>query len=362
MVADKGKIAVLGGSGDIGRVVCAELARLGSYGLVVAGRNLERAEALAATLPTGTEVRRFDVGTESGDAFRDCALIVNCTGPSWRTGPLAAAMALHAGAHLVDVGGYSLLMGELAGRGGELEAAGRSFVLSAGWMPGLSEVFVRHALERAEGAHGPAESVVLYCGARDTWSLTSAEDMVWHVFSELRFGWFERGVWSGRPVWAACGTVTLPVLPDARQQVTWMYNAPSRPLAEERRDLSLRIGLVLVGPRCRFALAFSRLFLSRRRKTAAAMLHGAIRRDAERRGPMGLLHAEVRSRSGRTFRLTLAEARNHWITGLSAAHAAHAVMQGLARPGVHYLGEAVPARAFMESLAARGVACTEDAA
>lgn len=362
MVADKGNIAVLGGSGDIGRVVCAELARLGPYRVVVAGRNRSAAEALAATLPGVAEARQFDVTTESGDAFRDCALIVNCTGPSWRTGPLAAAMALRAGAHLVDVGGYSLLMDQLAGRGSELEAAGRSFVLSAGWMPGLSEVFVRHALQRAEDAYGPAASVVLYCGARDTWSLTSAEDMVWHVFSELRFGWFEHGAWRGRPVWAAGGTVTLPVLPDARQQVTWMYNAPSRPLAEERRDLALRVGLVLVGPRCRLALAFIKLFLFRRRKTAAALLHGAIRRDAERRGPMGILHAEVHSRSGRVFRVTLAEARNHWITGLSAAHAAHAVMQGQARHGVHYLGEAVPARTFMESLAARGVSCTEDAA
>ena len=359
MDGKRAKVAVLGGSGDIGQVVCKELSELGEYSIVLAGRSVERAQAVASTLSCATEVRQYDVLSGTGDSFQDCDAIVNCTGPSCETGPNAARVAMASGAHYIDVGGYALLKDHLQKHENVLKERHCSYVLSAGWMPGLSEVFIRYALEQAEAKLGKAHDVTLYCGARDTWSLASAKDMVWHIFSDMKFGWFAKGEWQDRHMFRVNSSVELPDIEDSRQAASWIFNAPSAPLAVERPDVRFRTGLVLVGPFTRMALVSVKLFMSRYRDQAARVLRAGINKDAQRKGPVGVLYAIVTTESGEVFRLSLTESRNHWITGLVAAHAAHFTLVGNTQAGVHYLGEAVNVQEFMNSVCQSGVSFEE---
>ncbi|CCH48471.1 saccharopine dehydrogenase NADP-binding domain-containing protein [Pseudodesulfovibrio piezophilus] len=358
MNREKRKVAVLGGSGDIGQVVCEELEKFGDISIVLGGRSLGRLQDSASRL-SGAEVRQCDVVSGAVGQFDDCEIIMNCTGPSCETGPAVAKIALESGAHYVDVGGYALLRESLQQHDEQVRNLRRSHVLSAGWMPGLSEVFVRYALEQAEARQGKARDVTLYCGARDTWSLASARDMVWHIFSDMKFGWFDQGIWQGRSMFRVNSSVDMPQLPDSRQVASWIFNAPSAPLAVERPDVRFRTGLVLVGPYTRLSLVFVKVFMRGWRKQAARLLRAGINKDAQQKGPIGILRAVVTAESGESFVLSLSESRNHWITGLVAAHTAHFILSGDARPGVHYLGEAVNAKSFLDSLQKGGVQLEE---
>lgn len=155
------RVAVIGGRGEIGSLLLSELRSRRELRLVVAGRDLEAAQKSAHLLgATGTsdgpppEARRLDVLASEDDAasaLSDCDIVVNASGPSWRTSVPAARAARRAGAHYIDIGGYDPLSALTRPWAHELEREGKVFVGSAGWMPGLSEVFARFVLELAEG-------------------------------------------------------------------------------------------------------------------------------------------------------------------------------------------------------------------
>jgi hypothetical protein len=129
-------------------------------------------------LPTGPDVDAVQVDARNRDdvaAF--CAglrVLVNCAGPSYELKDSVAAAALAAGADYVDVGGDDPAHEALAAAGTVRD--GRTAVLSAGTVPGLS-VLVPRWLAGAE----PAEKLtrlVAYAGGLERCSPTVAADIM----------------------------------------------------------------------------------------------------------------------------------------------------------------------------------------
>ncbi|MEV7017868.1 saccharopine dehydrogenase NADP-binding domain-containing protein [Streptomyces sp. NPDC093991] len=151
-------IGVIGGYGAVGSAVVRRLHRAGVHPLLVAGRDRGRAEALVAGLPEGgPEVGALAVDLtdpDSLDRFTEgCRLVVNCAGPSYRVLDAVARAALRGGADYVDAAGddpvHTLLSAD--GGAGRWVAAGRTAVLSAGALPGLSSLLPRALAARATG-------------------------------------------------------------------------------------------------------------------------------------------------------------------------------------------------------------------
>lgn len=351
------KIAVLGATGSVGRAACRELCALGPYELVLCSRQPARAKAAAQGLATATEQRAVDIFTAAPSVFQDCDLVLNCAGPSWQTGWAAANLAWNSGAHYVDVAGYSLLKQRLSPYAGQAQSQGRSMILTAGWIPGISEVFTRYALSTTEQVHGPAEELTLYCGARDHWSEGSVSDMIWHLFNDEHtgFGYLHKGRWTRLPFWKGNSRVTINSLPDKAQSALWVYSASTVPLALERPDMDIRVGLILLSLRTRLTIAGIKAFLRMRRARAQKWLCNAIGNDARSKGIRGLLRVQVSCRSGQIRHFELSTTENIHLTGMAAAAAAHMTLLGQTSPGVHFLGEAVSAPDFLSLLAARGV-------
>ncbi|SDL60765.1 saccharopine dehydrogenase NADP-binding domain-containing protein [Nonomuraea jiangxiensis] len=155
---------VIGCYGAVGRALVRRLPgplRLG-------GRDLDRVrqtarpgdEAVAVDLCQADRLARFCAG---------CDIVVNCAGPSARVQDTVAQAALRAGAHYVDVAGDQLDHARLSALAG-----GRSAVLAAGMMPGLSALLPR-AL--AQGAGRPVR-LVAHAGGLDRFTRAAALDYV----------------------------------------------------------------------------------------------------------------------------------------------------------------------------------------
>ncbi|RNG36062.1 saccharopine dehydrogenase NADP-binding domain-containing protein [Streptomyces botrytidirepellens] len=144
-------IGVLGGYGAVGSAVVRRLHRAGTGPLLVAGRDTARATALVRSLDhAGPPVEALAVDLDdpaSLDLFTArCRLIVNCAGPSYRVLDTVARAALRGGADYVDAAGDDPVSIRLQADCGWRAwlTAGRTAILSAGALPGLSGLLPRH--------------------------------------------------------------------------------------------------------------------------------------------------------------------------------------------------------------------------
>lgn len=100
------KTLVLGGYGNFGARICRALARERSIELLIAGRDLGRARALAAELGQGTQGLMLDWAAPGfADALRQLGveLLIHTAGPFQQQDYAVAAGAAAAGAHYIDL-------------------------------------------------------------------------------------------------------------------------------------------------------------------------------------------------------------------------------------------------------------------
>ncbi|MEU4998144.1 saccharopine dehydrogenase NADP-binding domain-containing protein [Streptomyces sp. NPDC021622] len=145
------KIGILGGYGAVGSAVVRRLLQAGIGPLLVGGRDPSRAEAV---LGTDVSTAAVDLWGPTLDSFVSrCRLVVNCAGPSYRVLDTVARAALRHGVDYVDAAGDDPVHARLTAEGGGGSAAwrsaGRSAVLSAGALPGLSGLLPRALLDPA---------------------------------------------------------------------------------------------------------------------------------------------------------------------------------------------------------------------
>jgi saccharopine dehydrogenase-like NADP-dependent oxidoreductase len=160
-------IVIAGGYGVVGRRIAADLAPDYPGRVVVAGRNLQRADEMAAAIGHGVSGRVIDVTVPSTieAALHDAALVMSCIDqPPER--PLLHA-ALRRGLRYTDITPH---LTEL-GRGTAYEridaaarASGSRVLLGAGLVPGISNVMVRAIADAIGGADTIETSLLLSAG------------------------------------------------------------------------------------------------------------------------------------------------------------------------------------------------------
>ncbi|MFB4193645.1 saccharopine dehydrogenase NADP-binding domain-containing protein [Streptomyces carpaticus] len=169
-------IAVLGASGEVGRHAVAALARAGVGPLLLGGRRPEAVSTEEAG--PGARVMAVDA-TDPAALARFCAgsrLVLNCAGPSYLFKETVARAALAAGADYVDVLGDDPVAEALAAAGAP--AAGRTAVLSAGTVPGLSVLVPRHVLALIGSGEPPATALTVHAGGLERATPTVAADIL----------------------------------------------------------------------------------------------------------------------------------------------------------------------------------------
>lgn len=355
---------IVGGYGATGRMVASELWKSCGGEILIGGRDLSKGNALAGQFDSRASALRLDVlDDHSLEEFCSrCSIVVNCVGPVMALQDRVAQAALRARCHYIDAAGMSLVKERMLPHRQEIENLGLSFVVSAGWNPGLSELLPVYADALAKAKIDTIESLTAYQSDSGEWSSNALRDAVWYVRKTglQRPGYFQRGEWTRVKMSQASRRVDLgnPVGPGRFT----LYTTPE--LSEVGRRLNqydVFAYAYLSGFRTIVALTLMAL-LPLPEALSVRMFRNVFRRN---RLPVdGFAVAQVVGHSqGRRRTLTAQVVyrgrSDYWIHGLALATVARMVAESSVRTGVHFLSDAVDPIAFMAELRKAGVEQSE---
>ncbi len=356
---------VIGGYGGTGRAVVSHLWNSGQGEILVGGRDLTKTKAVAAEFDcrvSAAQVDALEPGTLNDFCSR-CSVVINCAAPAIVVQDAVAQAALRNRAHYVDPGGFSLVKQRLLPSAAQIADSELSFVLSAGWVPGLTEVLPLYAYARALTRMDTIESVSMYFGDSSMWSSNALRDGVWYTrhTGHRRLGYFQRGKWVAAPV-----SKSYPRMYLGARLGGGRFCLCSTPELDEvgsrLSDCDFFGHAYLAGFRVIMAGAVLRLFPLP--QSLSVRLMRTILQSA--RLPVGgFVAAQVVGRSQGQIQVLQAEAvyhegRQYWANGLIPAVAARMVSENKSvMRGVHFLAEAVEPLAFIGELRKCGLEQTE---
>jgi saccharopine dehydrogenase (NAD+, L-lysine forming) len=357
---------IVGGYGATGRAVASELWKSCAGKILIGGRDLAKAKALAEGFDNRVSAAPLDIldAHSLHDFCSRCSIVVNCAGPVMVLQDRVAQAALRKRCHYIDAAGISFVRERMLPHNREIEDLGLSFVVSAGWMPGISELLPVYADAKARAQMDTIESLTLYFGDSGEWSTNALRDGFWYIRqSGLRSpGYFHKGEWTRAKMSEVFRSVNL-----------------GDPIGAGRFAIFLTPELSEVGRRLSNYDVFMYTYLSGFRTAIAATLMALVPlperlgvrlvRNVFRRNRLpvdGFVAAEILGHSqGRRLALTVqivySERRDYWIHGLVLATVARMVSdrKGV-QSGVHFLADAVDPIAFMAQVRESGVEETEN--
>jgi len=343
----------------------SELTKSWDGEILIGGRDLAKAKALAAEFGSRVSVAQLDVlDARSLDVFCSrCAIIVNTAGPVMTLQDRVAQSAFRKHCHYIDAAGMAVVKERMLPHSQEIEDLGLSFVVSAGWTPGLTELLPVYGYTQAKCRMDSIDSVTAYFSDSGDWSENALRDGVWHIRHTglSKPGFFRKGEWVRAKTLEASRNVDL-----------------GDPISRRRFSLFTMPELSEVGRRLTDCDFLSYSYLSGFRNAAAFMmiallpvsesfgvrlLRGMFRRN--RLPVAGFVVVQVVGRfAGRGVvlkaRITFDPGRDYWMNGVALATAARMISQGQGvKAGVSFLASAVDPAAFMAALQGSGVRLTE---
>lgn len=169
-VRTRGVVLLLGGTGRYGGEVARLLAAApGITRLIIAGRDLTAARALAGTLGPRASAARLDLSHvgELGRIAADVDLVVNAAGPERLVVLDALSETIAVGAHYCDLCADARVCVEARRLDAAARDAGTTALLGAGEFPGLSNLTMLRAAQALDTPHEVRHCVVYMPANRD---------------------------------------------------------------------------------------------------------------------------------------------------------------------------------------------------
>jgi hypothetical protein len=359
------RFGIVGGYGATGRVVVAELWKSCPADIRIGGRSLAKGKALAAQFDQRVSAVELDVCAEpSLDLFcRDCTILVHCGGPVMRLQDRVARAALRHKCHYVDLAGLAVVKECLLPHARAIADLGLSMVVSAGWLPGLSELLPIYAHTQAKASMDTIESLTVYFGDSGDWSCSAFQDIAWYLrrVGLRRPGFFRNGERVPVKMREASPRVDL-----GGRLGRHRFSLQSLPEQDEiaRRLDDGEVWFYTYLPSFRVALAAaSTALLPLPHSWSVRLLQSAFQRNSLSVGGFVVARVVGRSPRGRlalTAEIIYNRQRAYWVNGLVMATVARLMNEGQGvQPGVHFLSNAVDPIAFMAELQKGGIELSE---
>jgi saccharopine dehydrogenase-like NADP-dependent oxidoreductase len=361
---------IVGGYGASGRIVAAELWKSTDGNILIGGRDLTKAQAVAAEFDQCASAAQLDVLDDRSlnDFCGRCSIVVNCAGPVTLLQDRVAQAAFRARSHYVDAADMSLVKGRMCPHSREIEDLGLSFVISAGWNPGLSEFLPLYADAQARARMDTIESLSVYqadCGAWSTSALLDAASYI-HKSGLQSPGYFHKGEW------------TRVKLPQASRQVDL-----GDPIGSRRFSLHSTPELREVGRQLNHCDFFPYAYVSGWRTIMAITLMASVPlpqglavrmvRNVFRRNRLpgtndvgGFVVAQIPGsfkgqKLSLTARIVYKQGHDYRIHGVALATVARMVAERKGvKAGLHFLADAVDPNVLMPELRKSGVEYSEN--
>ncbi|HYL92278.1 MAG TPA: saccharopine dehydrogenase NADP-binding domain-containing protein, partial [Alphaproteobacteria bacterium] len=338
---------IVGGYGATGQAVVSELCKSGNGRILIGGRDLARGKALAAEYDGQVSAAFLDVlDTQSLDDFcRQCSVIVNCAGPVMALQDRVAQAALRQHCHYIDPAGMTFVAERMNDKSKEIADLGLSFVVSAGWMPGISEVVSVYAHALAKRQMDTVESVAVYFGDSGEWSVNALRDAVWYLrkLGIRSPGYFHRGKWEPLSRSAALSTANLGS-PIGTRRFGVFFTPELNKVGGQLNDCDVLAYSYVSGVRTILAsILVAALPLPE--GVSVQLLRNVFRRNQQL--PVGgfvvakVIGQSQTRRLAVTVQMVYPAGRDYWIHGVAMAMAARMIVEGKGvQRGVHFLADA----------------------
>jgi hypothetical protein len=348
---ERNYIGVLGGRSEIGKYCVAELLKSTNCNIIIATRNIPDTNELNSRRISYMQINIFTA--EQLDAFcNKSSIVINCAGPSTVILDTVANSCLKNNAHYIDIGGYDILYDILKAKEPEIIQKGLIFLISAGWIPGLSGIIPIELAKHAELEGMQISELNVYTTGKEKWSYGSCRDMVWSMFENF-YGVYVKGKWK-KKIPLTGKSVYFYSLKE-KQKVMVMFNNQFADFAKEKKyDLfSEYIGSNEFGFRAKILSLYIIFFLKNNKEKAAVMYQKAIEKDHANGKRFGLVQAEACSSEGEKVIAELYTENNYLLTGIAPALAAQQLLnkQLVKQSGVLYMCNAVDTAIYIEQLA-----------
>jgi hypothetical protein len=140
-----GPVLILGGYGNFGKRIAEALAD-DNIPIIIAGRNAEKAKALAASFSGPVEIAIFDIRTDLGvqlEAYKP-SVVINTCGPFQNSNYAVAETCIAHGVHYIDLAdGRDFVVG-ISALNDAAVRAGVCVIAGASTVPGLSSAVLAH--------------------------------------------------------------------------------------------------------------------------------------------------------------------------------------------------------------------------
>ena len=138
------KIMIIGGYGKVGEYIAERLAPAFPDSVVIAGRNLEKAQACAKRIRHGVSARVIDVNDyQNVQALKAIGMLVMCLD---QDNVLFVEQCLARGIHYVDISADAQFFRQVEGLVNLAKRASSMAVLSVGVAPGLTNLFSKQVM------------------------------------------------------------------------------------------------------------------------------------------------------------------------------------------------------------------------
>ncbi len=145
---DAGKILIVGGYGAVGLSIAERLAPGFPGRVVISGRNIEKAQAAAASVGHGTEARAVDIfAADTGQALDGVATVIVCLD---QTDTRFVEHCLSRGIHYVDISAEYSFLSQVENLDDLARRNGATALLSVGVAPGLTNLLAARARDRMD--------------------------------------------------------------------------------------------------------------------------------------------------------------------------------------------------------------------
>jgi len=346
-------------------MVVSELLKSGDGQLLVGGRDPVKLKSLVAEFDRRVSAERLDVlDASSLDEFCSrCSIVINCGGPVMQLEDRVAQAALRRHCHYVDPAGMGVIKERLLPHDREIADLGLSFVVSAGWAPGITELLPVDAHAQAKSRMDSIESVSVYVSDSGEWSANALRDGVSYLrqVGLSRPGYFTKGEWVRAKTSEASRKVDLGD-PIGLRRFSLFSMPELNQVGHALTDCSFLTYSYLAGFRNAIA-AIMIAVLPLPEGFGVRLLGNIFRRNRLSVAGFVVVHVvgrcEGRGVALRT-RIMFDAGRDYWINGVALATVARMVLAGKGvRAGVHLLSDAVEPMAFIEDLRSAGVQQTE---